>query len=161
MAQFEQTRLPGVGVRHDFVTKSGRRVGVITRHSGRRELLIYDDADPDRSAFTLHLDEGDSLALVELLGGSQVSTTLADLQQRVEGLAIDWLHIDSSWFAAGHTIADTQLRRRTGVSIVAILRGGDTVPSPEPSQALLADDTVVVVGTPAGIEAASVVLRVG
>ena len=161
MAKFEQTRLPGVGVRHDFVTKEGRRLGVITRHSGRRELLIYDTSDPDRSAFTLHLDETDSLALVELLGGSQVTASLTELQQRVEGLAIDWLHIDSGWFAADRTIADTQLRRRTGVSIVAILRRDQTIPSPEPSQPLQADDTVVVVGTPHGIEAASVVLRVG
>jgi TrkA domain protein len=161
MARIEQTRLPGVGVRHDFVTRDGRRVGVITRHSGRRELLVYDDADPDRCLQTLHLDEADSQALVELLGGSHVTEMVADVQQRVEGLAIDWLSVEPGWFADGVTIADTQLRRRTGVSIVAILRGDDTIPSPEPSQSLLADDTVVVVGTPAGIEAASVILRVG
>ena len=161
MADFEQTRLPGVGVRHDFVTRDGRRVGVITRHSGRRELLIYDMADPDRCIQTLHLDESDARAFVELLGGSQVTEMVTDVRQRVEGLAIDWLHVDAGSFADGHTIADTQLRRRTGVSIVAILRGDDTIPSPEPSQPLQADDTVVVIGTPHGIEAASVVLRVG
>lgn len=161
MAKFDQTRLPGVGVRHDFVTEFGRRMGVITRHSGRRELLVYSDDDPDACIATVHLEETDRLALVELLGGSQITETLTDLQQRVEGLAIDWLGIADGWFAAGRTIADTQMRRRTGVSIVAILRGGTTLPSPEPSQELLAGDTVVVVGTPEGIEAASVVLRVG
>ena len=161
MAKFEQTRLPGVGVRHDFVTQSGRRIGVITRHSGRRELLIYDKEDPDRCVQTLHLDEADSGALVELLGGSQVTEMVSDVQQRVEGLAIDWLLVSPGMFADGHTIADTQLRRRTGVSIVAILRGEDTIASPEPSQELRAGDTAVVVGTPDGIEAASVVLRVG
>jgi len=161
MTTFEQTRLPGVGVRQDFVTESGRRVGVVTRHSGQRELLIYDDVDPDRCAQTLHLDEGDASALVELLGGSQVTEMVSAVRQRVEGLAIDWLHVDAGWFADGHTIADTQLRRRTGVSIVAILRGDDTIPSPEPSRGLRADDTVVVVGTPEGIEAARVVLRAG
>ena len=161
MTMFEETRLPGVGVRHEFVTQSGRRVGVITRHSGRRELLIYDDRDPDRAVSTLHLDESDSLALAELLGGSQVITTLGELQQSVEGLAIDWMAIPENWFAAGHTIADTQLRRRTGVSIVAILRGSQTIPSPEPPQGLEAGDTLVLVGTPEGIEAASLVLRNG
>ena len=161
MAQYEETQLPGVGVRHDFITELGRRVGVITRHGGRRELLVYRDDDPDSCIATVHLEEADRQALVEILGGSQVTRTLTDLQQRVEGLAIDWLPIAKDWFAAGHTIADTQMRRRTGVSIVAILRDGSTIPSPEPSEPLSAGDTVVVVGTPEGIEAASIVLRVG
>ena len=161
MTRFEETRLPGVGVRHDFVTEDGRRVGVITHHGGRRDLLIYAEDDPDRSAETLHLDPDDSHALVELLGGSQITPALLDVQQRVEGLAIDWLHIGHDWVAAGHRIASTQLRQRTGVSIVAILRGSETRPSPGPSEVLQADDTIVVVGTPEGIDAASGVLRAG
>lgn len=161
MAKFQETRLPGVGVRHEFVTADGRRIGVITRHSGRRELLLYSEHDPDAAANVVRLDDADSQALVELLGGSQISESLTDLQQRVEGLAIDWLTLHSDWFCAGRTIADTQLRRRTGVSIVAILHGDTTVPSPEPDQRLELGDTLVVVGTPEGIEAASVVLRVG
>ena len=161
MAKFEQTRLPGVGVRHDFVTELGRRIGVITRHSGRRELLVYRGDDPDSCIATVHLEESDRAGLVELLGGSEVTETLDDLQQRVEGIAIDWLGVAEGWFAGGRTIADTQMRRRTGVSIVAILRHGTTIPSPEPSEELQAGDTVVVVGTPAGIEAASVILRTG
>lgn len=161
MANFEEARLPGVGVRFDFLTESGQRVGVITRHSGRRELVVYRDDDPDGASATVHLTDGDRAALIELLGGSQVTQSLTDLQQRVEGLAIDWLVIPSGWFAAGRTIADTQMRRRTGVSIVAILRDADTIPSPEPSERLGAGDTVVVVGTPHGIDAASAVLREG
>lgn len=161
MAKFEETRLPGVGVRHDFVTDDGRHICVITRHSGRRELVVYSDDDPDAAGQVVGLSQPDSQALVELLGGSQVSTTLSQIQQHVEGLAIDWLAIQDDWFAAGHTIADTQLRRRTGVSIVAILRDGETVPSPEPSEGMRGGDTLVVVGTPEGIEAASIVLRTG
>ena len=161
MVKFEQTQLPGVGVRHDFATESGRRIGVITRHGGRRELLLYREDDPDSCIATMHLEESDRAALVEMLGGSQVTQTLDELQQRVEGLAIDWLSITREWFADGKTIADTQMRRRTGVSIVAILRGASTVPSPEPSQRLQGGDTVVVVGTPDGIEAARAVLRSG
>ena len=161
MVKFDQTRLPGVGIRHDFVTQSGRRIGVITRHTGRRELLVYSDDDPDTAVAQIHLEEADRQALLELFGGSQVTETLGDLQQRVEGLAIDWLTIAGGWSAAGLTIADTQMRRRTGVSIVALLRGAQTVPAPEPSQPLAEGDTVVVVGTPQGIEAASVILRVG
>ena len=161
MTRFEETRLPGVGVRHDFVTELGQRVGVISRHSGRREFIIYREDDPDTVGATVQLAESDRQALIELLGGSQVTQALTDVQQRVEGLAIDWLTLSQSWSACAGTIGDTQLRRRTGVSIVAILRDDATIPSPEPSEPLLPGDTVVVVGTPEGIEAASIVLRTG
>lgn len=161
MVRFTETPLPGVGVRYDFITEEGRRIGVITRHSGRRDFFVCDSDDADSCTEVLHLHEADRAALVELLGGSEVGARLVDLQQRVEGLAIDWVTLNEGWAAAGRTIADTELRRRTGVSIVAILRDDRTVPSPEPSEPLLAGDTVVVVGTPEGIETAVRALRDG
>ncbi len=143
------------------MTKSGRRVGVIAHRTGRRELLVYARDDPDACTEVVDLDQADSSALVEILGGSQVSTSVADLRQWVEGLAIDWVPIRADWSAAGRTIGDTQLRRRTGVSIVALLRNGTTIPSPEPSQDLRDGDTAVVVGTPGGISEAVALLQGG
>jgi K+:H+ antiporter subunit KhtT len=61
----------------------------------------------------------------------------------------------------GKTIADTKARTRTGVSIVAVLRGEQAVPAPEPSFRLEAGDVVVVVGTTRGIEQLAVLLRSG
>ncbi|WP_370326651.1 cation:proton antiporter regulatory subunit [Euzebya sp.] len=161
MVDFHETRLPGVGVRHDFVTGDGRRVGVITHHNGRKDLLVYSDDDPDACSEVVSLDTDESVGLTELLGGSKVHATLQDLQQQVEGLTIDWLHVADAWWTAGRTITDTQLRRRTGVSIVALIHQGATLPSPEPDQPLAADDTLVVVGTPEGITAAIELLRHG
>jgi TrkA domain protein len=76
---------------------------------------------------------------------------LAELQQQLEGLAISWLTIHANSPYAGGTIADTQARSRTGVSIVAVLRGQTAFPAPEPSFGFQAGDTAVVVGTPAGV----------
>ncbi len=153
MANIEETKLPGVGIRHDFVTKAGSRIGVIAHHAGHRELLIYDEEDPDACRETLRLEERDSRALAELLGASQVSENLAQLQQ-LEGLAIDWLPVRAASACANATIGETELRRRTGVSIVAVVRGKTTFASPEPDFRLQPGDTAVVVGTPESIERA-------
>ena len=161
MASFEETMLPGVGVRHDFVTQDGRRIGVITHHGGRRDLLVYSDTDPDTCQETVALHEGDSLALVELLGGSRVASSLHEMQQRVEGLAIDWVELQDGWWAAGRPIGDTELRRRTGVSVVAIVNGDRAMPAPGPDHRLAAGDTLVAVGTPEGLKAANAILRAG
>ena len=96
-----------------------------------------------------------------MLGGSQVVTDLQHLQQQVEGLAIDWLPVLDDAHAAGRTIGDLRLRTRTGVSIVAALRDGTAFPAPEPSFLIQPGDTLVVVGTPEGIEAASEIMTHG
>ncbi|MGH2685932.1 MAG: hypothetical protein ACRDJP_10755, partial [Actinomycetota bacterium] len=91
MAQVTETQLPGVGVRHDFVTKDGNRIGVLWHRSGRRELLLYDRGDPDACRAVIVLDPDDTRTLAELLGSSQVTEALGAVQQQLHGLAIDWL----------------------------------------------------------------------
>lgn len=155
MPNIEETQLPGVGLRHEFTTRAGDRIGVITHRTGRRELLVYDRADPDSCRDVIRLDEDEGHALAEVLGGSHVAENLGHmLQQSVEGLTIDWLPVDESWQSSGWTVAETDLRARTGVSIVAAIRGEETVPAPGPDFRIHAGDTLVVVGTPEGIREA-------
>jgi TrkA domain protein len=147
-----ETALPGVGLRHDFTTRTGRQLGVITHRTGRRDLIVYDREDPDASQEVVPLTGDEAEALGELLGADRVVEHLADLQ-RIEGLAIDWLAIRPGSPYAGRTIAETQARSRTGVSIVAVLRDDSAIPAPTPDVRLQAGDTLVVVGTIDGISA--------
>jgi TrkA domain protein len=125
----QETPLPGVGLRHQFITRAGRQLGVITRLTGRRDLLVYDRADPDACQI-LQLTDDESDALAELLGADRITDRLGQLQQ-VEGLAIDWLPIRPGSPPADGAIADTQARTRTGVSIVAVLRDRTAIPAPD------------------------------
>jgi K+:H+ antiporter subunit KhtT len=150
----QETALPGVGLRHDFTTRAGRQLGVVTHRTGRRDLLVYDRSDPDRCQEVIQLTDDEADALAELLGAARLVEHLARLQQ-VEGLAIDWLEIRAGSPYDGGTIGDTQARSRTGVSIVAILRGDRAIPAPSPQERLAAGDTLVVVGTAQGVKALS------
>jgi TrkA domain protein len=160
MAEISETKLPGLGIRYEFTTRRGSRLGVVHHRTGRRELLIYEPEDPDTCRDVVALDEDDSRTLAELLGGSRVEEAL-DRLQAVEGLAIDWLPVDESGPFAGKTIGDTQARTRTGVSVVAIIRGEGAIPAPGPDHPLQSGDTLLVVGTPRGIEELAVLLRTG
>ena len=161
MAKIERTELPGHGVRYDLITTENQRIGVIHGPTGRRDLFVCPPEDPDLVAVMVHLTEEEGHNLVDMLGGSQVVADMNHLQQQVEGLAIDWLPIVDHAFAAGRTIGELRLRTRTGVSIVAALRDGTAFPAPEPSFQIDPGDTVVVVGTHKGIEAASEIIAGG
>jgi TrkA domain protein len=157
VADIQEAELPGVGVRFDFSTEQGRRLGVIVHRSGDRELLVYRERDPDAVEASTRLELEDARTLAELLGAPHVTETMVRVQS-VEGLSLDWLPVEPGAACAGRALRDTDLRS-TGVSVVAVVREGGTIPSPDPDFTLLAGDTAVVVGTPEGLRRAFELLR--
>lgn len=151
--QVEETALPGVGLRHDFLTSSGRRVGVVSHRSGRRDLVIYDVADPDACSEVVPLTIEEADALAEIVGSPGVLGRLAVLTEQVSTLITSQLRIPAGSRYDGRPLGDTQARTRTGVSIVAVVRRGEAVPSPRPDFRFAGGDTLIVVGTTDGIAA--------
>lgn len=159
MADITEIQLPGVGVRYEFTSTDGDNVGVVCHHGGRREVVVYASDDPDRAQSVLSLGADDSRTLSELLGASQVSEAMAAMEQRIEGLALDWIEVTAASSLAGRTLADGELRSRTGASIVAVIRGETTEPAPGPDFVLEASDVAVAVGSPASLEQLRIALR--
>lgn len=151
MAEVYETKLPGVGVRHDFVTEDGDRVGVIVHRTGRREIVVYDSDDPDACSPMLNLTAADTRIMGELLGASQVVEAVGAVQHEIDGLSIEWIPLVDSSPAVGGTIEDGAYRTRTGASIVAVVRIDTTVPAPTPDYRFVAGDTAVAVGTTEGL----------
>lgn len=160
MTEIQETELPGVGVLQAFDTALGSRVGVLTTRSGRRELLLYDEDDPDSCRARVRLDAEDSVVLADLLGGTHVVDAAASLQ-RLEGLAIDWLTVSRSSTLSGVTIGDSAIRETTGASIVAIIRGAATNAAPGPADRLAVGDVLVAVGTPDAVASLTALVESG
>lgn len=161
MSDIREVKLPGVGVRYEFETGEGRRIGVISHRSGLREIYVSGSDDPDEFRRVLGLSPDDARTLAELLGATRVAQQLADLQQRIEGLVIDWLPVRGDSAYSGRTIGDARIRTRSGVSVVAIVRGDEAVPAPGPEERLESGDYLVVVGTARGVEQVVEILRAG
>ncbi|MFW2334921.1 cation:proton antiporter regulatory subunit [Ilumatobacter sp.] len=153
MSEVLETRLPGVGVRHEFDTETGQRVGVIVHRDGRREVVVYGHDDPDACSTVLDLTAESARTIAELLGASQVSETVAAVQYDIEGLAIEWIQIPETSPAIDKTIREGEYRTRTGASIVAVARSDLSVPAPDPEFTLQGGDVAVAVGTVEGLAA--------
>jgi len=157
----ERTSLPGIGLRHVFTTRRGRQLGVVSHHTGRRDLVIYDKEDPDTCVVSVALSDEEANALAELLGTGRVVERLSELHRQVEGLVTDQIPIAPGSPYAGRTLGDTQTRTRTGASIVAVVRDGQVIASPRPDFVFSADDVVVAVGTDEGTAAVADILAGG
>jgi len=151
--QIERTDLPGIGTRFDVMTNAGRRIGVVARRDGERELAVFDEDDPDACSSQVHLSPDEATALAEVLGAPVIVGHLTTTQALELDLQTEYFVLPAQSIYAGQTLADTKARTRTGVSVVAISHNGSVTPSPSPDQALAAGDTIIAVGTKHGLEA--------
>jgi TrkA domain protein len=157
----ERTALPGIGLQHVFTTSRGRRVGVVSHRTGRRDLVVYDVRDPDTCLLTVPLTAQEADALAELLGTGRIVERLAELNRQAEGLVTEQIPLAAGSPYDGRPLADTQARTRTGASIVAVIRDGRAIASPRPDFVFAAGDTVMVVGTAEGTAAVTALFSGG
>ncbi|WP_432826903.1 cation:proton antiporter regulatory subunit [Dactylosporangium sp. CA-092794] len=157
----ERTALPGIGLRHEFVTAKGQHAAVVSHVSGRRDVVLYSSDDPDTVVATLALNTDEANGVAELLGTARIVERLADLQRQVTGLATVQVPIIAGSPYDGRSLGATQARTRTGASIVAVIRAGQILASPRPDFEFYPGDLVVVVGTAEGTAAVADILNNG
>ncbi|ALE93264.1 potassium transporter TrkA [Arthrobacter alpinus] len=155
----EETPLPGIGVRRELRLATGRRVGVVTHRDGQTELILSRIDDPDACAASIPLSAEEAAALGSLLGSAQLIAQLAAEQENVSGVTTHQILIRKGSRYAGRPLGDTQMRTRTGTSIVALLRDDDVIGSPRPDEVLHAGDLAVIVGTDEGLAQAALILQ--
>jgi TrkA domain protein len=152
------TVLPGIGVGKDIDLHDGNRIGVITRRTGQRELVMYDREDPDSAALTVRLTSDEADTIAELLGAPELVYRLSLLTRQAEGLVVEQIPVPASSPFKGRPLGDSQIRTRTGASIVAIMRKGAALPSPGPDFVLAPGDLVVIVGLQPAVDYAARIL---
>lgn len=157
--RIDETPLPGIGLRHDFRTGHGRHVGLVTFRSGRRELILYSGRDDDEADEVLVLTEEEAASLATLLGASRIVSHLDEAVADVPGVTVARVEVHAASPFAHATLGDTQARTRTGVSVVAIVRGPQVEASPGPASPIRTGDVLVAVGTSEGIEALTAIIR--
>jgi TrkA domain protein len=146
-----ETSLPGIGVKYEFDTENGRRVGVMVHRDSQRDVIFYCEDDVDSCNDSVRLTLTESAALVELLGGTKITERLSDLREEVQGLSIEWVSLDASSPLSNKTIGDGKIRTLSGASVVAILRAGESYPGPGPDFMLQQDDMLLVIGSQDGV----------
>jgi CPA2 family monovalent cation:H+ antiporter-2 len=98
-----------------------------------------------------------------VLRGTQLDRRVAldRMMEILEGTLTDTFLVRSGSAAAGRTLRDLDLRRRTGAAVIALVRAGTPTTNPSPDEPLRPADTLVLVGGHAALEAAFRMLEGG
>ncbi len=158
--KLKESTLPGVGKKYVMSLDEGGHVAVIVKPDGERQLYHFlENEDRPCDVVTLEAAEAQQVAL--LLGTQMVAAPDNEaLQVALGKLDLEWVTVDEGAAVVGRSLLESDLRRRTGASVVAILRGDEVFANPDVGTRFAVGDTVVVIGTPSQTDAARADLEV-
>ena len=81
---------------------------------------------------------------------NMISSNIVDYLELSEEHSI--VEIVANAKLGGHTIMDMDIRKKYGLNIVAIKRGGDIIVSPQASEMIQVNDVLIVIGTDTDID---------
>ncbi|AEN06394.1 cation:proton antiporter regulatory subunit [Halolamina sp.] len=146
MAVYE-TDIPGVGRRFELELSGDSRVVVVVHHDGRCELFSREDESADAER-VLDLSSNQANKLGSILEGAYFeSVDVDELSVPLGNAIIEWVDLEPESALVGTTLNEAGIRSETGVSVIAVQRGSETVSNPEPSFKLAAEDVLVAIGT--------------
>lgn len=142
-----ETDIPGVGRKFEVEIGGGERAVVVIHHDGRREVFRRPDPDAD-SEKVFDLGSQQARNLGSILEGAYFETVdTDDLTLPLGDAFLEWVDVTADCPLADRTLGEAKVRQRTGVSVIAIQRGGDTFPNPDADFRVGAGDILVTIGT--------------
>jgi TrkA domain protein len=141
-----EQELPGIGRRYEIAVGRGQLLVLVIHHSGRRDLyvLAHGRDEPD---CTIELSDDQARRVGFLLGGGYFQPAIVEqIADVIGGFVVDWVTLTDDAPAVGRSIQELQIRRQTGMTVIAIIRGKRSINAPDPSEVLRPGDRVVVVG---------------
>jgi TrkA domain protein len=152
MTVLTSTDLPGVGKRYCMQLGDTHLV-LIVHHSGEREIFLFADPNDDEplGSASMSDDEARKLGAV-LLGADFQPVDERRMQLAHDRVRIHWIRVDECSPIAGGTIADFEVRRKTGTTIIGISRGDEITGAPDPDTEIMPGDTLMVIGSAGQVE---------
>lgn len=144
-----ETELPGIGRKYTLKLEKNGRLIVIILNSGRREIYFMSNDESEACSFSLELSEEEAKELGFILAGALYEPIKSEkIDVILKEVVMEWIKVEKNSELADRTISQLQIRKRTGVSIIAIDREGKIIPSPDPyTEKLMEGDKLIAVGT--------------
>lgn len=145
--EVRETDLPAIGKKFTIETESGETVVVVVHHTGEREVYRFTEKEKEEPASVTNLTEEEARTIGSILAGTYFQPVPEKSMELVmKEMAMEWIKVEPHSKLANKTIGELAIRKKTGVSVISILREGKAIPNPLPSERIHEGDTLIVVG---------------
>jgi len=154
MVEIVETDLPGVGKRIALEKLAyGGKFVIVVHNDGRREIYYFRKAE-DEKPIIFSLSDEEARKAGSVLSGAYFTPALvqAIAQTLTPKVSVEWVRVPLKSSVSGKTLGELNLRKRLGVSAIAIVSGEKTIPNPSASFRLKDDDLLIVLGSAKGME---------
>lgn len=143
-----ESDLPGVGKKHEIDLGDGSRLVIVTHNTGKREVFLRPDEDAD-SEKLFELSDRLARTVGTVLEGAYFQPIQSKSVDTALGgdTLLEWFAVDEQSPLVGQTLETADIGQRTGVSVIAIERDGETIGSPTSDDDIRSGDTLVVIGS--------------
>ncbi|MFQ5957585.1 MAG: cation:proton antiporter regulatory subunit [Candidatus Brocadiales bacterium] len=147
MVEVKETELPAIGKKFTIETESGETVVIVVRLNGEREVYRFTE-DKEIPISETTFTEEEARTIGSIMAGSYFQPVQETaVQLLMKEMAMEWVKVESGSILENKTIGELGLRKKTGVSIISILRKGKVIPSPLPMERMYEGDTIIAVGS--------------
>lgn len=113
----------------------------------RPDMQILSRAGEDRNVLTLHRAGADFVMSYATLGANAIFNYLMNEETLLLAEGLNFFHLSMPESIVGKTLAQSGVREKTGCTVIALVRGPQTLINPDPSVLLDAKDELVLIGT--------------
>ncbi|MFQ5863029.1 MAG: cation:proton antiporter regulatory subunit [Candidatus Brocadiales bacterium] len=153
MVEVKETELPAIGKKFTIETESDETVVIVVRLNGDREVYRFtEDKEIPISETTFTEEEARTIGSI-LAGAYFQPVQETAVKLLMKEMAMEWVKVEAGSILKNKTIGELAIRKRTGASIISILRGGKVIPNPLPKETMYEGDTIIAVGNKEQIKA--------
>lgn len=152
--QMRISELPEIGTKYEIETPKGDKVAVIFLTTGEIELYVL-EAGAEKPAVT-RLNSEEARRVGSVLTGALLTIEHEDVEVSFSEISDLRIHIHIcpvTKYVVGKSIEDLAIRKKTGVTVVAISRKGQSIISPPPETVFEEEDLIVAIGAREQIKA--------
>ncbi|MDC3412382.1 potassium transporter TrkA [Aquibacillus sp. 3ASR75-11] len=141
------SQLPGIGQKIVLKTAEESMLVLIVHHTGKRELYFFEDADSDEADFAMDLTPDETRELgAQLLGATYQPVDADQLKVFKKQIVIDYVELKEQSSIAYKTIEDSEIRNRTGATVIGIVQGDETIAIPDSDTVLEPGNVIMCIG---------------